>query len=151
MTIAEQTFSIMKTILLIAALFGFTALYAQDKNCCCKKKTVKKAVTYKTAKAPAPKPAEWVRSYDLSNKAIEPCFVYRKHNIVVTQCPGTFYDNSDLDNVQAEGTYMGFYPKVQNDGTKVNGPVAPQHNVIDNYKGTAPANGNACTDNCTPQ
>ena len=58
----------MKTILLVAALIGFGTLYAQDKNCSCKKR----AVTHKTVKAPAPKPKVWVRSYDLTPKTVEP-------------------------------------------------------------------------------
>lgn len=147
----------MKRMMLILALIGVTVGgYAQDKkNCVCRKKTMHKtAVVKKTVTQPvvATKPCttdEWANVY-LWKKA-EPCTQYTKNNIVVTQCPGVFYDNSDIDKLydfKTEGTYGGYYPVPKKDNY-IDGATAPQHNVIDNYQGVAPANGNACTQNCT--
>lgn len=125
--------------------------FAHDKDCCCKKKaahhkTVQKNVI-DSQKAAAPKPVV-ADELTYNTRVLEPCYRYRKHNIVVTECPGTFYDNSDLYNVATESSYMGNYPKQE---TTTPGPVAPQHITIDNYKGVAPAGGNGCNWNCTPE
>src|ERR1019366_6971070 len=140
----------MKTIILIIALMGFTAVgsYAQNKNCCCKKKaihhqTVQKKIVH-PQKVAAPKPAatdELAGTYNPADEVLEPCTQYRKHNIVVTECPGIFYDNSDVHDliIRTESSYMGNYPKPKQENTHVQGPVAPQHITIDNYKGVAPA------------
>jgi hypothetical protein len=146
--------------MMILALIGITVGgYAQDKkNCVCKNKTVQKTAVVKKAVPQAvvtTQPCthdEWVNVY-IWNK-VEPCTQYTKNNIVVTQCPGVFYDNSDIERLyefKSEKAFGGYYPAPRTVRDNITGPVAPQHNVIDNYKGEAPANGNACTNNCTPQ
>ncbi|MCD6011334.1 MAG: hypothetical protein K0Q79_1196 [Flavipsychrobacter sp.] len=143
----------MKRMMMMLALIGIAVGgYAQDKkNCVCKKKTavVKKAVPQAVVTTQPCTHDGWVNAY-LWRK-VEPCTQYTKNNIVVTQCPGVFYDNSDIDKLyefKTEGTYGGYYPVPKKDNY-VSGPVAPQHNVINNYDGEAPANGNACTHQCT--
>jgi len=139
----------MKRIMMIVALMGFVALgNAQEKrNCVCKNKA-----NHKTAMVDKQPCAEdkWVSTY-IWNGAIAPCTQRRQNNIVITECPGVFYDNSDIDMLyefKSEGAFGGHYPAGQ--GNK-NGRVAPQHNVIDNYKGVAPAGGHACNHDCTPR
>jgi hypothetical protein len=141
----------MKTILLILAIIGFTmnGTYAQSKNCACKRvhhKTVKKTSIHKSRYASRPITESGAMTYTL-NQRIEPCTRYRKHNILVTECPGTFYDNSDVEAFEAQHTYMGNYPAQTKTTTPQ--PMAPQHTTIDNYQGVAPANGNACSGNCS--
>ena len=142
----------MKTILLIA-LIGFTAIggYAQNKNCPCKHKTSYHKVTPANTSACQPMATgKWTRGYVFTEAKEEPCFQYRQHNIVVTECPGTFYDNLDINGLtgyETESSYMGYYP--QQNGTTVNCKVAPEHITIDNYKGVAPAGGNGCNEDCT--
>ncbi len=142
----------MKRIVLIAAFMGFVAGYAQEElKCVCKKKTDHKTAVKKVVVDKKPCAEDkWVSTY-IWNGAIEPCTQRRQHNIVITECPGVFYDNSDIDvlyEFKSEGTYGGHYPAGQ--GNK-NGQVAPQHNVIDNYKGVAPAGANACNHDCAPR
>lgn len=138
----------MKKMMLILMLVGFGAYsQAQTKNCTCKKKVTRATVK----KTPPVTQVAKLTTVRYTPRIIEPCTQYRKNNIVVTQCPGVFYDNSDIDRLyefRSEGTFGGYYPVPLKDNY-INGTTAPQHNVIDNYKGVAPAGGNACNDDCT--
>ncbi len=145
----------MKRIVLIAALMGLVAAgnAQEEMNCICKKKANHKTAVKKVPVDKKPCAGDkWVSTY-IWNGAIPACTQYRKNNIVVTECPGVFYDNSDIDMLyefKSEGAYGGNYPAGHSHG-KLNGQIAPQHNVIDNYKGVAPAGGHACNHDCTPR
>ncbi len=82
----------------------------------------------------------------------EACHTYTQHSIVVKECPGTFYDNNSNIQFNGEGTYLGFYPGYDEvDENRIANPsLAPQHTVISNYNGVAPADGNSCN-GCKPQ
>src|SRR5689334_782499 len=97
----------MKTMLLIVALIGFTAIngYAQNKSCCYKHKMV-----YKKAPATTDNTEHTIVLY-APVKEKEPCVTFKKDNIVVTECPAV-YDNSGTVEFNLEGTYMGNYPLV---------------------------------------
>lgn len=141
----------MKRIVLIAAFMAFvTAGNAQEEmTCICKNKANHKTAVKKVVVDKKPCAEDkWVSTY-IWNGAIEPCTQRRQNNIVVTECPGVFYDNSDIDMLyefKSEGAYGGYYPAGHS-----HGPLAPQHNVIDNYKGVAPAGGHACNHDCAPR
>jgi hypothetical protein len=131
------------------AMMGFTiGTFAQDKNCGCKKRVVhRRTVQHKTTSVPV---ASDNRIGSSTLIQVEPCFQYRKHNIVVTQCPGTFYDNSDLQGFERESSFTGNYPlPAQQEQLPVKCKVAPEHITIDNYSGVAPAGGNGCNKDCT--
>jgi hypothetical protein len=162
----------MKTILLIIALIGFNATcsYAQNTGYCpCKKKMgyhhgasarQAKATTMKTVAASPSKTSRLSMPENRIAKAPEPCYMYRKNNIVVMECPGVFYDRDEkgVFEYSTDGTYLGYYPVSANSQPGIdnktdentNDFMAPQHTTIDHYKGTAPAGGNYCT-RCTPQ
>jgi hypothetical protein len=76
----------------------------------------------------------------------QPCFSYRKNNIVVTECPGMTMKPGDLDFMM-QGTYGGYYPHAATIAT-VNPMIAPQPNVLSPYRGTAPQDGNFCGPDC---
>ena len=66
-------------------------------------------------KQPEPMPAHFYAP--VPDKFTAPCYTYRQHNILVKQCPGTFYDNEKrpLNHAEAieyntDNTYMGYYP-----------------------------------------
>ena len=143
----------MKTLLIAMALVGFTLgsgaqtykhKTVQTKTRAVHHKVVRKSTTF--VQDPV------IINNDVTTKPEAPCVVYRKHNMVATECPGIFYDNSNI-NVNSENTYMGNYPKapgsqqIINLDNQVDGTIAPQHNVISDYKGVAPADGNYCN-NC---
>jgi len=136
----------MKTMIIIMALTGFTAIssYAQNMKCTCTHKTVHhnyhKMVQKEAETQNAVAPNDWARTYRFV-KVEEPCFQYRKHNIVVTECPGTFYDNSDLNGYSSESSYMGYYPMKVQDKPNFDVPLAPQQNTLERSK-VAPAGGN---------
>lgn len=153
----------MKTLLLIAIISLATINgYAQNTKCCpCKNKVVHhKAATvhHKIVKNsiahPSLPPYITVLTHvpnttPAPTAAFEPCYTYRQHNIVVQECPATIYKNGDI-GYSSEGVFMGYYPSTEEKDENINPMVAPQHTVISNYKGVAPADGNACQD-CTPQ
>ena len=88
-------------------------------------------------------PDYWPQAPSGAEAVVEPCTQYRKHNIIVTECPGTFYSNSDTnDNTyfESEGSYTGYYPKVAGE-EKTMGPEAPQRNTNEGNL-IAPAGGN---------
>ena len=149
----------MKKIILVAFL-GLTAIgsYAQNtKDCPCKKKAVHHKVVSKYPRHEASAlPSyitvlEHVPNYNTDPApAPEPCYSYRQHNIVVQECPATVYgDNGDIQ-YNKTGAYMGYYPGTEAKDENANPEIAPQHTVISNYRGLAPADGNACND-CSPQ
>ncbi len=148
----------MKPMLLTIALIGFTAIggYAQNIDCNCKKivhhKTTKHETTQPKVTTSCKPVADdnWERTYSFVKGTVEPCSQYRKHNIVVTECPGSFYDNSGIKGYETESSYMGYYPRPEG-MEQLNGPMAPQHTTIDNYKGIAPAGANACNADCAPR
>ncbi|MES2702363.1 MAG: hypothetical protein V4649_06980 [Bacteroidota bacterium] len=74
----------------------------------------------------------------------EPCYSYRKNNIIVTECPGVAAIPVELST---QGSYMGYYQA----GTiaTVNPTIAPQHNTINNAKGSVPHGGNFCGPDCS--
>jgi hypothetical protein len=114
----------MKTILLILALSFATGGYAQNKNCISGHKhkgkqshkvvsRTKNRMRYNNA-APA--------IMERTAVATPTCLTYRKHNIVVTECPDIFYDsngkasfidNSSAIEYQTESAYTGGYPSAQ--------------------------------------
>jgi hypothetical protein len=138
----------MKMLFLIIALAGFTM--SSNAQTCSKRvvhhkgraihhrvarvhRTIQQPVTFNNTEVTQP----------------APCIVYRKHNMVATECPDVFYDNSKVE-FNRENTYMGNYPKNVQPGNTVNmdnqvdGLIAPQHNVIEDYHGVAPSDGNHC-------
>ena len=157
----------MKTFLL-TALIGLTTLnsYAQNKcNCPCKGKVVHHKVSA-VHHSVSPEPAKESNlppyvlvlphvpnTYVPVPPATEACYSYTQHNIVVKECPGTFYDNSGNIEYNGQGTYFGYYPgeeKNADKGEATSPDLAPQHTVLNNYNGTAPADGNSCN-GCSPQ
>jgi len=156
----------MKKILLIAALAGFTAAsgYAQNnRSCSCKHKTVHKTVHHQATVqnkdnsvnavtgfyTPAPLHQQpdnlSTLNTDIDQKAAdkladEPCYTYRQHNIVVTQCPGILYDDAGNMYYGTQGVYLGHYPKHRT--------AAQRSNDDDNFKGRAPSGGDLCLYNC---
>ena len=156
----------MKTILLIAFI-GLTATngYAQNKcNCPCKSKTAyhKVAVVHHGTAPDRSKlqnmpPYVTVlphvpNTYVPTAPAPEPCYTYTQHNIVVQECPATIFRGNDGIQFNEEGTYLGYYPdgSAETESGNENTGMAPQHTVINNYKGVAPADGNSCN-GCQPQ
>jgi hypothetical protein len=157
---------VMKTILFIAFI-GLSTIdgYAQSKcKCPCKHKTLahKTAVVHHDM-APDKNKEPYLPPYILvlphvpntyvpAPPAPEPCYTYTQHNIVVQECPATIYGGNDAIQFNREGTFLGYYPDKESDnGSKYENPVmAPQHTVISNYRGEAPADGNSCS-NCQSQ
>ena len=154
----------MKTLLMLALVGLSVNGYAQNKcNCSCKHKTTMHATAKVVHYGTAPERSDdkllpdYVtvlphvpNTYVAVPPAPEACHVYSQHNIVVKECPGTFYDNKGNIQFEGAGTWMGYYPS---DGTLIEDmprDIAPQHNVINNYKGVAPADGNSCN-GCDPQ
>jgi hypothetical protein len=86
-----------------------------------------------------------VNTNDYGRPAI-PCSVRRRHNIVVTECPDAFYDNTgvpvnaDAMDVRSEDSYTGNYPK------KEKKAAAPQVENIETGN-TLPGQ-NLCFYNC---
>ncbi len=148
----------MKKMMIMIALIGFTAVgsYAQDKNCVSKKKLAvhkmqTKKTVYRKAQSPIPLSASnGSYTYSYATRAIEPCYQYRQHNIVVTECPGTFYNNKDLDNISSDRSFTGYYPKTNTKENKMTAPLAPQRNTNENNK-VAPDGGNTFNTGYTPQ
>jgi hypothetical protein len=153
----------MKTILLLIALIGFTAgnTYSQTKSCSCKKKTVhhKTTTTRQTTASrlryPAKRDLAGASNIARINNELETenatCHRYRKHNIVVTECPGIMYDEAGNVQYSTERSYTGSYPQTDEKPYKViTGPRAPQHTTISHQRGEAPADGNQCAD-CSAQ
>src|SRR5579871_5861228 len=150
----------MKTILIMLAVTVLTAggSYAQNKNnCCCtrsahksvavhhKTRQVNKAVEYRLV------PVETLATQnETAEKTNDACFAYRKHNIIVTECPGVFYDDANI-SYSTQGTFMGNYPNERQADNNYVPPIAPQHTTLNNNKGIAPADGNYCDPKCTPQ
>ncbi len=155
----------MKTILLVAFIGLYSVNgYAQNKcNCPCKHKTTthKVAVVHHGVAPDKKQPylPDFVtvlphvpNTYVPPAPAPEPCYTYTQHNIVVEECPNTFYNNDGAVQYNGEGTFLGYYPdnKSNEKGVNVNADMAPQHTVISNYRGAAPADGNSCN-GCQPQ
>lgn len=145
----------MKTLLLTIALMGFITVggYAKDKDCPCKKAVHHKAISYHRAAKPKALCNPPTYTVLRTGKVYEePCYTYRKHNIVVTQCPSVFYNNSDAAfEFNGSNTYMGNYPTESLRSSKAEEMVAPQHTTIDHYQGVAPAGGNGCNGPCSAQ
>ncbi len=157
----------MKTLLLIAFIGLSVCGYAQNKD---QKNWTQKVVTHKQSgtiqnnqivsygampeKGDEANLPDYVtvlphvpNNYVAVPPAPEACRVYRQHNIVVKECPGTFYDNNSVMQYNGEGTWLGYYPESKDDGDmKANNLVAPQHTTINNYRGVAPADGTFCAD-----
>ena len=145
----------MKTFLIAVALIVSIGAYAQDKTGCpCKSKAAHKVATIhhkvrvvKTDLPPYITVLEHVPNTTVScQPAPEPCFTYTKDNIVVQECPATISPSEDMQ-YSREGVYLGYYPKpeIGAPGNGQNEEIAPQHTVINNYRGIAPADGNSCT------
>ena len=159
----------MKKLLLIAFIGLSVNSYAQNKcNCPCKNKVVhhKAARAVKDANIVSygsiPEDddlnlPDYVtvlphvpNTYVAVPPAREACRVYRQHNIMVKECPGTFYDSKNME-FNSEGSWLGYYPgNERREADNLNGEIAPQHTVINNAKGVAPADGNSCN-GCKPQ
>ncbi len=156
----------MKKILLITFI-GLSTLngYAQNKcNCSCKHKaTDHKVAVVRHGASPdrnkLPYRPAFVtvlphvpNTYVPVPPAPEPCHTYTQHDIVVQECPNTFYDNNGAIQYNGEGTFLGYYPdgKSGEKSENANNDMAPQHTVISNYRGVAPADGNSCN-GCQPQ
>lgn len=137
----------MKTLLMIIAFGAFT--WSSNAQSCGRRVVHHRSrITHHTIARAAKVQEPILLNDDVTTRPEAPCVVYRKHNIVVTECPGVFYDNSNIE-VNGEGTYMGNYPEAVppkvNLDNQVNYQVAPQHNVIENDRGrVAPADGNTC-------
>jgi hypothetical protein len=151
----------MKTIALMIALAGFTAFTcgAQDKkNCCCKHKVTRQKMAVNSKKSgpvdvatgvytPSPfhqpddnltKLTTGLEQTAMENLLDEPCYTYRQHNIVVTECPGVSYDDAGNMYYSTQGVYMGNYPKHSKT------MVRQQTDNEDNFKGRAPSGDNLC-------
>ena len=144
---------------MIVALFGFISVsgYAQNKKDCTCKNKVHKTMAIHTKNIRYSHPAASLPDYVtvlpyvpntniVRQQPAEDCYTYRKDNIVVQECPAT--NNTPALQYEGEGTYMGYYPEARD--RDVQTADAPQHTVINNYKGVAPADGNSCND-CTPE
>ena len=86
----------MKTILLLIVSTGFTLVgsYAQNKDCCCKHKTVYNKTVHKTHAIIPRVPA----------KEQDPtCFLLKKENLGIPGCVDVIYNGND--------SYLGYYPK----------------------------------------
>jgi Raf kinase inhibitor-like YbhB/YbcL family protein len=105
----------MKTTLLIIALISFTSIggYAQNKECNCKKKPAHhKTITHRIAR----------KTNSSKTPLASTCYTYKKHNIVVTECPDDFSEGYNIEN-----TYMGYYPELESKALmNVNESVAPK-------------------------
>ena len=155
----------MKKVLLIVFL-GLSTLngYAQNKcNCPCKHKTAINKVSVVRHGVAPDRRQQYVPSFvtvlpHVPNTCVpappapEPCYTYTQHNIVVQECPNTFYDDNGAIQYNGEGTFLGYYPEGRSEEKteNINNEMAPQHTVISNYRGTAPADGNSCN-GCQPQ
>ncbi len=154
----------MKTILLIAFI-GLSTVngYAQNKNNCPSKPTNHKVAIVHHGTAPDYNKQPYLPPYVLvlphvpntyvpTSPAAEPCYSYTQHNIVVKECPNAFYDNTGAIQYNGEGTFLGYYPdkESEKESKSVSPDMAPQHTVISNYRGFAPADGNSCN-GCSPQ
>jgi hypothetical protein len=170
--VTELKLKNMKTAILIISIMGLGFMgNAQTANCVCKKTTQHKMVYHhhraKRAKAFAYNRIE-TKNIETAKCAPqpEPCYVYKKDNILVMQCPGVFYneDGKGVFEYGSDGAYLGYYP-VNNDSkgncvnstpqtgkpyVNMNQQIAPQHTVIDNHKGVAPEGANYCV-NCTSE
>jgi Raf kinase inhibitor-like YbhB/YbcL family protein len=95
----------MKTMILAIAISCSAAIssYAQTKDCSCKKKVAH----HKTLR-------HTIAAKTTTSKPI-PCYTYRKHNIVVTECPDDFSSN---DGFNLENTYTGYYPETESSALK---------------------------------
>jgi hypothetical protein len=98
----------MKSLLLIVALIGFTAVgsYAQNKNCICKHKMHHKVIAKTTED-------NTIHSTLLLAPVKEEptCLTFKKDNMIITACPDV-PDNSGVVEYNIEGTYMGNYPVI---------------------------------------
>jgi hypothetical protein len=137
----------MKTLLLIAALVGFSFGASAQNSSCGKKKVHHKVVRHKYVhKTKKHKKAPAVAYIPPKETPGESCYVYKQHNIMVTECPHTFYENSGSINFSVEHTYMGYFPTPPqpDEATKhaEEAKIAPQVINMSNYHGTAPESGN---------
>jgi hypothetical protein len=145
--IGESKLVFMKTLLLIVALIGFTAVgsYAQNKNCNYKHKMHQKAAattednTIHTTLLLAPV------------KEDPPCVTYKNDNLSITACPGVS-DNNGLVEYTIEGTYMGNYPVVCTPRKAADGSLVlacePKCTPMENRETEAPIYNPMCFYDC---
>jgi hypothetical protein len=99
-----------------------------------------------TTPIPVPQPAP---VYIKAEEPVVPCYTYRQHNIVVKECPGDFYGSdgravsSASMDVNTSNTYMGNYPKTDNNVE----PAVPENTDDDEYRTKSPGD-NLCFWNC---
>jgi hypothetical protein len=138
----------MKKIITVAIMLLSSAVLAtaQPRKCSIKKTTHFREKHTAAHKSTALRP--YTYRYVSSESPAAPCNISQHNSIVVKECPDQLYTHNENVMYSRQRSFTGNYQSATKRESDVNlvptNMVAPQHTVINNYKGAAPADGNYC-------